>query len=342
MDMTALRLSAAFALAILLNGSLSGQAVPDSLTAWADRLRTGSLVERIDAAGKLAQEAPESLPVSVRSAMIGELNRINGLLINGTPVPGADELGDEFGEYYLDLVIPTAHFRTREATEALVASVGAGGGIQRRVARAGDTVVPRLVELIERGYQPGDGLETLALAWYWADSTGAALSVDSRAEITRMLVNAGQSPSYGVRRAAPTSLSRTGDPAFLPLADALLARARAANERLIEAALRRETLPALTHAAGRLTTVELSHRVQRVLVALCATPAPGVRRGECTSIQDQYAAALRHLVAGRLRSAEQGFSALQHHLGQPPALAAFTALERALLLGGVEMVMAGL
>lgn len=319
---------------------VSAQTDPDSIAAWTARLRTGSLVQRVEAAGKIAAQEPSSLSAPTRDALVSELKRVNRMLLASGTVPGAVELGDEtFAEYYLDLVIPVAHFRTPDAVQALVHSVGVGGGIQRRVARHGDAVVPQLAEMIDRSYQEGDALETLALAWFWADSTGASLSASSRATITRALSAAPRSSSYSLRRAAASGLALTGDPAFLSLARLFAQDAAAAGDRLIAAALQRDAIPPLARAAAETSPTELAARVRRNLSAICHRVVRGPRSVACQSLQDHFSAAQQHLRAGQIEAARSAFDAVVRHADKARASGALSAEEHALIAGGAELVL---
>lgn len=339
---TTFRLACLALVAGLLGTPLAAQDA-GSIDEWIAQLRSGTLAQKVDAAGKLAQENPSTLPVAAQVAIVQELERINQALLGSSAIPGVDELGGEiFAEYYLDLVIPTAHFSSPEAKRALVRSVGVGGGIQRRVARQGDPAIPGLVEMIRAGYQAGDALETLGLAWFWADSTGAVLSDRSRGQIVQAMIGAMESDDYSQRRHAVVALGDMNDPAFLALARSFLADAQGRNQGLIVRALRQEAIPALAAAESKLSTTQLAERSLRSITAVCDGAAPAPKLGACTSLENQLTTALSHLGAGQLRPAHNVLSAALQRAEQARASGAFSALEHTVIAGSIQNVLARL
>ncbi|MBW3553714.1 MAG: hypothetical protein KY466_09390 [Gemmatimonadetes bacterium] len=167
-------------LAATLGGSApaGAQTAADTLESWTEALRSGSLGERVNAAGKLAlRDDLAELPPETQGALVAELERVNGALLGGLPLDGQEDLrGEDFGEYYMNLVAAVGHFDSREARTALIPAVAVSVRTRQRVAVLGDEAVRRLSDLIARDYEAYAALETLALAWFWADSTGAPLS----------------------------------------------------------------------------------------------------------------------------------------------------------------------
>jgi hypothetical protein len=316
------------------------EAQADSIAVWTEILRSGTLVQRVQVAGKLAAEDPASLPAATQEAIVAELVRINESLLYDRPIKGLDALDSEsFGEYYLDLAVTAAGFGRPEANRALVLSVGVSRGMQRRAARLGDEAIPLLTEMIARDYQPADALETLALAWFWADSTGAPLADESRRVILEQLTSATGSERYSLRRAATTALELTGDPAFLPLAEHYRSSALEAGERLIAADLETDAIPALEGAAANLSAEELGVRSQRLLQLTCSAPAGGAETDVCAWLEERFEGALRDLRAGRVAAAKEALQAVVERVGAAAAAGALSADEEALIAGGARKLL---
>jgi hypothetical protein len=318
----------------------AAQAAPDSITAWTARLQSGTLEMRVDAAGKLAAQDPASLPAPTRSALIAELQRVNGSLLATGTVEGASNLGGEtFAEYYLDLVIPVSHFRTVAAAQVLVHSVGVGRGVQRRVARHGDAIVPELAAMVKSGHEAGDALETLALAWFWADSTRTALSTSSQIAVVDAFLMATTAEDYSLLRASADALLLTGDPALLPVAEVLEIRALNAGQSLLASALRRNTIPGLRAMANRATPAQLAARVSRTIGVACLAAGPGEGRAACTAAQAHVASAQRDLAGGRASAARANLRAAVAQADRARAERTLTPGEHALVAGGARMVL---
>jgi hypothetical protein len=318
----------------------AAQVSPDSVAAWTARLQTGTLEARAGAAGKLAAQDPGSLPASTRAALIAELRRVNRALAASGRVAGAPELGGEaFAEYYLDLVIPVAHFRTREAAEALVHSVGVGRGVQRRVARHGDAVIPELAGMVERGQQAGDALETLALAWFWADSARAPLSSDSEAAIVSAFLRASTSADYRLLRSSADAFLLSADPALLPLAEFVQKQAEERGHRLVASAIRQRTAPQLARLRDASATSELAARVARTTAAVCRGAAERQPRTACEGVQSQLAAAHRELAGGRVPAARASLRSAAEQADRALAARTLSRAEHALLGGGARLLL---
>ncbi len=316
------------------------EAQADSIAVWTEILRSGTLVQRVEVAGKLAAEDPATLPPATQEAVVAELVRVGEALLYDRPIEGLDELDSEsFGEYYLDLAVTAAGFGSPEANRALVLSVGVSRGMQRRVARLGDEAIPMLTEMIARDYQPADALETLALAWFWADTTGAPLSDESRRVILGQLTSATGSERYSLRRAAATALELTGDPAFLPLAERFRTSALEAGERLIAADLEADAIPALEAAAAALAAEELAARSQRLLQLTCLDAAGGPKMDVCGWLGEQFDRALEDLRAGRAAAAREAFEAIVRRAAEAGAAGALSEDEEALIAGGARKVL---
>lgn len=316
------------------------EAQADSIAVWTEILRSGTLVQRVEVAGKLAAEDPASLPAATQEAVVAELVRVGAALLYDRPIEGLDELDSEsFGEYFLDLSVTAAGFGSPEANRALVLSVGVSRGMQRRVARLGDEAIPVLTEMIARDYQPADALETLALAWFWADSTGAFLSDESRRVILGQLTSARGSERYSLRRATSTALELTGDPGFLPLAEWSRTSALAAGERLIAADLEADAIPALEAAAAALSAEELAARSQRLFQVTCMDAATGPKADVCGSLDGQFDSALRDLRAGRPAAARAALEAIARGAAEAAAAEVLSGDEEALIAGGARNVL---
>lgn len=325
---------------VLLPAAAPAQTPQDSLAAWTQRLRTGRLVERLIAAEKLAGEAPASLPPQTREVVLAAFLQLNRELRSDQEVPGIEELGPEdLGAYYSALATLVYAFDTPEAQRALALSAGGSAGMLRRAAKAGDEVFPLLVERIRDGYAAGDALETMALAAFWADSTGTPLSDAARSTLVQQLNAATRSPNYDLLRSAAEAMRILKNPAYLPLARDFERRAVAADERLLSAALRIDVLPALAAAAAQLSPADLAGHSLRVLELLCLDVASGPRRGACTSLQNEYEAAIRHLRGGRTVPARNLLHSVIQRAAQARASGAVTEDEQALIAGGARQVL---
>jgi hypothetical protein len=258
----------------------------DSIVAWTNRLRTGTLPEKMQVVGFLNAIDVAELPADTRAAMIAELERINNdLLNNGVLVPPG-VARESFGEYYMDLAITIYYFDTPEAQRALIPAVGISRGVQRRVARLGDEAFPGLVQMVEKGLSVGDVIETMALAWFWADSTGAPLSDASRRTTLMHILNGIRISDW--RSGAAGALTLIGDPAFLPLATAFLdamTDAPVGDRVVTEPVLRGSAIPDLRSRAENTPPPTLLARTRRLLDLLCLD-ATGDRAATCVTLGD--------------------------------------------------------
>ncbi len=333
------------ALTAALAGTPTGgaaQAPAESIAVWTRQLQNGTLQDRVSGMGRLAGLNPRSLPLATQDAIVAELRRINEALENNVPVDGATALGSEgFGEDYLDLARAARSLGTPEANRALILSVGVSLGTARRVARLGDAAIPSLAHMLAQNYEPQGALETMGLAWFWADSTGAPLSDASRVVILRQLIAAGHSPSPDFSAGVGAALRWIGDPAFLPLGQAIVAQAQASGNVFL-GYYRLETLPALTAALNKVSPLESALRTRRVLGLLCAGAASGPRRGACESLENELDAALAHLRAGRTKPAANVLEAVAHRAEDAASVGAITPDEATLIAGGARQVISRL
>lgn len=320
----------------------AAQAPADSIAVWTQQLQSGTLPDRVHGMGRLAGLNPRTLPAATQQAIVAELSRINEALENNVPVQGATALGSEgFGEYYLDLARTARGLGTPEANRALILSVGVSLGMARRAARLGDGAIPSLAHMIDQNYQPDGALETLGLAWFWADSTGAPLSDASRLVIMHELFAASHNPSPDFGAGVGAALRWIGDPAFLPLAQAITDRAQASGNVFL-GYYRRETLPALTAALNKVGPLAAAERTRRVLGLLCSGTVSGPRQGACESLGNELDAAIKHLRAGSTRPAANVLEAVAHRAEDALAIGALTQDEATLIAGGARQVIARL
>lgn len=273
----------------------SAQTPGDTVRAWTEALRSGTLVERITAAGKLARrDDVAGLPLETRSALIAELERVNRALLDERPLDGQEELrGEDFGEYYMDLAAAVGRFDSREARRALIPAVAFSGRTQQRVAVMGDEAVRGLSELIDRDFETTAALETLALAWFWADSTGAPLSDLSRAAVLDHILE--QIARDENRMGAVGALEYTGDPAFLPLAELVASRGGSLASGIAGAWV----VPALQARAEGSDALDLARGTERLIRLVCRDAPSGSRSDACAPIARDHALAVERLRAGR-------------------------------------------
>jgi hypothetical protein len=318
------------------------QAPAESIAVWTQQLQSGTLADRVHGMGRLAGLNPRSLPAATQQAVVAELSRINEALENNVPVDGATALGAEgFGEYYLDLARTARSLGTPEANRALILSVGVSLGIARRAARQGDAAILSLAHMIDQRYEPQGALETLGLAWFWADSTGAPLSDASRVVIVRALFAASHDPSPDFSAGVGAALRWIGDPAFLPLAQAITDQAQASGNVFL-GYYRTQTLPALTAALNKVSPLASAMRTRRVVGLLCSGTVSGPRQGACESLANELDAAIAHLRAGRTRPAANVLEGLAHRAEDALAIGALTQDEATLIAGGARQVIARL
>jgi hypothetical protein len=322
--------------------SALAQTPAESIAVWTERLRTGSLPDRADAIGNLAAQDLQLLPTGTRDVIVAELRRVNDATLNGVPIEGSDALTSEaFGEYYLDLSTTAARFGTPEANRALILASGISRGAQRRAARLGDEAVPVLQQMIDRDFDSADALETMALAWFWADSAGGPLSDTSRRAIIRALLRALRSPNANLRSGVPGALYLIGDPTFLPLAQAAVSLARATHDQELDAGyIRLRALPALESAFQRLTPLEIAQRAIRALSLICADGTRSERPGACQSLLNDLRTALEHLRAGRSGPAKNVLDAAAGRADTAFRNGVITEDEHAMIAGGVRQIIA--
>ncbi|HLM67580.1 MAG TPA: hypothetical protein VK358_08645, partial [Longimicrobium sp.] len=278
------------------------------------------------------------LPDAARRAVIDAFLVLNHQLRSEAPIPGIEELGyEDLGEYYLSLATMVYAFDTPAARLALAQSAGGSAGMQRRAARAGDEAIPLLAERIRDGYEPGDALETMAFAWFWADSTGAPLSERSRGIILDHLFAASRGNGYELLRSLPVALGHARDPLLLPLARETLARL-GAGEQAVWSEMANEAIPAMEAAASRMPAEALAGRLNRSVGAICSDAAPGARNGACRAMRNLAETARGHIRAGRTGPASEVLSALTARAAQALAAGALSADEHALIRGGATLL----
>lgn len=318
--------------------SVTAQAPPDSIDAWIERLQTGSLAERMRATDRLAALDPGTLPPAAAEALIAELRRIHRHWLDGTPIRGEEEFGGEgVAEHHANLVHAVRALESPEGDRALVPAVGTSAAVADRVAGLGDAAVPELVRMIERSFDRAGALRTLGRMWSMADADEIRLSSDSRRIIVTRIFAALASDSAAARFGVAGALGATRDPAFLPLASRLEARADSAGDVVLGSARRaRRTLEA--DAAAR-SPAYLTRGSYRLLGLLCADVLSGARRGACQAILNELAAAVRHLVAGRSGPARNVLMAVIRRADRALDEGALTVDEHAIVVGGARTVL---
>jgi len=314
------------------------QTLADSVAAWTTTLESGTLSQRVTAVGHLAHVQLAELPPTTRSALIAELSRLNDAMLNDQPIDGAADLGGEgFGEYYLSLATTVAQFNTDEANRALILSVGVSLGTERKAAELGDEAVPVLADMIDHHYQAGDAVETLALAWFWSDSTGAPLSDASRRTIIRRLTQGTHSDSFDVRLSTETALEQIRDPGFLPLARSYETRI-AGPEPNIARLVRIEAIPSLEQAAASLTRAQQLDRTGRILTLLCGAPDSAPPAAICAALTAQLDSAHDLLALNTLDEALIHLDRLATAVDEAVTAGALTADDSTFIAGGANEV----
>lgn len=287
--------------------SLWGQVSTDSIARLTAIIGTGSLVERAEATWELQKVPIEALPSVTQATVIGEFERLNTLMRANQRVPGIEGLqGESFGEYYASLSEIVYAIDSPAAVRALASSAGGGVGLLQKAAEAGDDIIPLLAERIRDRFEAGDALETMGYAWFWADSTGIALSGRSRTTIMQHLVAA--TAEVPLQSAAALALENTRDPAFLDLARFLLTQNETESAGYF---LERFTIPALEAVAAARSDNQLAESASRALAAICSGVASGRKHGACQSLASELSSALRHLRDGR---PQPGHNVLESYL----------------------------
>jgi hypothetical protein len=323
--------------AAVLPAALQAQVPADSIPAWTAWLAAGPTAERMHAAGKLAA-IDHPLPASTQQAVVHELDRVHALMLDGAPVPDEIEAGFEnFGEYYLNLVIMAAGFRSPDSDRALVPAVGVSRGVQKRVARLGDAAVPGLVRVIRTDHDPAAALGALGLAWFWADSTRAGLSAESRQTIVSEILAAAYHHDPTHRLGAMVALEETRDASWLPLLPTLDTELTGSGGAAL-GWLRAYAAPALLASADRAAPEALLHGSRRMLEALCADHAAGERRALCEVLLREFDAAAAHLAASRTGPALNVLEAIVRRADQALARSVIAGHEHALIAGGAKQV----
>jgi hypothetical protein len=323
--------------------SMRAQASPASIAAWTSTLRSGSLQQRADALAHLLHSPVSALPPDTRDAFIAELNRLHVALVAGTPLTSPDQ-GELFTDYYMSLVNTVAELRTPEAALALAPAVAVSGGVARRVARLGDAGVDAVLPLLARRYEVSSMLETLGLAWFWADSAHAALSDLSRAHIVSAFTAFAASDSVDNILGMVAVLRNTADPAFLPLATSMRDRVDTlgAAEHVAASYIRTMVIPDLTARAAAMSTASFVNAANRILQAICTPTSPGRRNGACESMTNDMARARRFIAAGQLRDARTALATLSKHAENGFRADGLQELEYKLIAGDAELIAARL
>ncbi len=317
---------------------LPAQTLADSVAGWTTTLENGTLLQRVTAVAHLAHVQLGALPPASRSALAAELARLNDAMLNNQPIDGAPDLGSEgFGEYYLDLATTVARFNTPEATRALILSVGVSFGTERKVAELGDEAVPVLADMIDHHYQSGDALETLALAWFWSDSTGAPLSDASRLTIVRRLAAGTHSDQYGTLVSMKTALGLIGDPAYLPIAQRF-ASDLAGTEANLARRVRVESIPALKRTAGLLTRANLLDKTGRILSLLCSASEGAPPAEICMGLTAQLDSARDLLALNTIDESVIHLNRVAAAVDAAVSVGALTADDSVFIAGGAELV----
>jgi hypothetical protein len=334
------------------------QASPQSIAAWTQKLRSGSLLERADALAELTRGPVATLPPATRLALVAELTRVHAALLAGKPI-GAPDDGELVTDYYMELVDAVAELRTPEANLALAPAVAVSGGIARRVARLGDVGVNAVLPLLRRGYETSSMLETLGLAWFWADSTHARLSDRSRARIVTAFTAAAASDSLEPILGVMVGAENAADPVFLPLATSLRDRVSPLGGAQTVAAsmLTTTTIPKLTALAAARSPADLARGAARAISALCTPRDAGDdEHGEgardqsgqdghssrCAALARDFSAVSRSIQLGRIAEARTTLRALGRAIEQAFAARELTRPERDLLAGNVSILLARL
>ncbi len=314
------------------------QSVADSVPVWTAQLLTGTTEDRAAALRRLETTDIRTLPEATHQAILAELRRLTTFIYDGNyAIDPAD--GESAGEYYMALVGAGAAIETDEAYRELLPSVSVSLGVGRRVARLGDWAVPRLVDQM-RTRQGIWGLATLGFAWFWADSTGAPLSNESRNLIVTTFMSVAAADSMELYIGLIRGISESGDPAFLPLARTI--RDNLDSTQMFERNRRRtledDVIPALSAREAASTPASLAAGVARMIDAICYERPAGAERGMCESLRNTFATAQAHLAAGRITPARNSFDTVTRTAERAAADGVLTVLQRGLIVDGIAAI----
>jgi hypothetical protein len=280
-------------------------------------------------------------------------------MLAGRPLSSEDE-GELFTDYYMRLVNTVAALRTREAALALAPAVAVSGGVARRVARLGDAGVNAVLPLLARRYEESSMLQTLGLAWFWADSTHSPLSDRSRARIASAFTAAAASDSLRRILGVMTGARNAADPAFLPLLTSLRDRVDTVGGAGTVAAsmITRTAIPELTRLAVARPVADLARGAARAITAVCAPREESddergqqgnhEERGQhghsetCAALAREFASVARGIQRGRTTEVRSDLTGLSRRVEQAFAGGELTRLERDVLAGNVSMLLARL
>lgn len=322
----------------------TAQASADSVSSWTRTMQVGTLAARDTALAKLAEIPVTALPAATQRVLVAELNRVHQAMQAGTAIGFAGKSENLVRDYYTTLVLVVTAFDTRESALALVPAVAVSGGVSRQVAQLGDTGVTLLIQQLRGATQSDEHvglLQSLGLAWFWADSTGSPLSDRSRAQIVSALTTAGLSPLLADMGGVELALEVIHDPGFLPLAQRVhdFAATQGVLGRSTVVTMAKDVIPSLTALAASRPPIALATGLARLVTAVCGTDAAGRRQGACQSLANDIAAASKHLADGQTTPARNGFDSVGTKIDKAYADGAFTDAEHALLAGNVAMLL---
>ena len=317
---------------------MRAQSTPDSVAIWTSQLERGTDASRAEALAQLSELPAAGLPAGTQRAVIAELRRLHAGMLASPPVPWKD---DSTGEYYMALVGVSASLGTKEAYRALIPSIGVSLGIGMRVARLGDEAVPALRDLIRRGYEKDVAIGTLGLVTFWADSTGAPLSLASRSAALQVFLQAFADTAFEAQLGLLMGLRNASDPTLLPLARAFQSQARATDD-IFTANRLNPVILSLEARNRQLSLADLLRRVQRNVQSICERAAPSKRRGICQAVQNEMTESIRHIEHGDTQPARSGLASALKAAERARGGGYITPAEYAMITGGIQEIVSRL
>jgi hypothetical protein len=301
-------------IAVTVPARATAQTAP-SIRALEDSLTAPAFSARARAVAALA-ERPRQITATGLTRLI-DLLRAE---LDGTAPKGAAEgEGDEgYSQYVMTLTQLVARFNDPRATPLLARQgIAITGGAAFQVAMAGDAAIAPLVATWHRNlYLRAGVVRTMAHTRYYADSTRAPLSADSRATIDEYLLRAAVAPKEWLRRAFVDAVAIIGDPSYLPLMDDMRANDPAFLDGMRYVAREAGKLvPLLAQRRVAATPASLLEGLQARQQAACrAGWITG--RGLCRGLTARLTRAQSALTAGKPKGARRAIRSFVHRLDE--------------------------
>lgn len=324
--------AALVACVVLSSAPVRAQGSVDSISVWTRMLATGTADDRAVAVARLGEAA--TLPPETENAIIAEMHRVNDKLLH------VSEPWDEaMSEYWMALAILTSRIPRRDARLELIPAIGISTGMGRRVATLGDDALPGLLRVIASGVDVPPALNALGYVWFWADSTGSALTDVTRASIVHAWMDAvvAGDTAYHLRLGVQDGIEAAGDPALVPLLNIILNMPSVSDDPvLFERTWRaRERLAA---RARGLPLPNLLGTVERATRALCRADVPAARKIYCDQLRATFGGLAKHVDAAQAKPARDDLDALVDITERARMWETITEYERQFVIDDIDLI----